>query len=395
VLADRISQIQQALAEAEVDGWLFAVFQHNDPVSLELLGFPQDDLITRRCYYLIPTVGEPRKLTHRLEPAMLDRLPGEGSHYLTWRQHREGLAELVAGCARLAAQYSPQNALPSVSRLDAGTVELLRDAEVELVSSAELVQRFAAVWSEEQLATHRRACAHLHRIVRQAFDLVSDRLRSGNEIVEHAVQQFILGRFEEENLWTMAPPIVGVNEHSADPHYQPAAEGSSPIRPGDFLLIDLWAKEKVPDSIYGDITWCGVCAPSPEERHQKIWQIVAGARDAAWELVSSRYPQQTVRGFEVDDACRNVIATAGYGEQFFHRTGHSIGIEDHGQGANMDNLETHDTRPLVAMTGFSIEPGIYLEGDFGVRSEINVALTAAGAEITGAEPQRELLTLLA
>ena len=394
MLADRIPEIQQALSEADLDGWLFAVFQHNDPVSLELLGIPEDDLVTRRCYYLIPTAGEPRKLTHRLEPAMLDHLPGGNTHYLTWQQHRESLVGLLDGGGRVAAQYSPENGLPSVSRLDAGTVELLRAAGVEPFSSADLVQRFAAVWSEEQLESHRRACAHLHTIVHQAFDLVSDRLRSGNQIGEHAVQQFILGRFEEEGMGTMSPPIVGVNEHSADPHYQPSAESSSPIRPGDFLLIDLWAKEKAPGSIYGDITWCGVCASSPEERHQKIWEIVAAARDAAWELVSGRYPAATVRGYEVDDAARGVIEAAGYGEQFFHRTGHSIGIEDHGQGANMDNLETHDTRPLVAMTGFSIEPGIYLEGDFGVRSEINVALTGDGAEITGAEPQRALLTLL-
>ncbi len=394
MLADRIPEIQQALTEAGLDGWLFAVFQRNDPVSLELLGFSEEALVTRRCYYLVPAAGEPRKLTHRLEPAMLDHLPGANSHYLTWQQHRAGLADLVAGRARLAAQYSPDNGLPSVSRLDAGTAELLRATGVELASSAELVQRFAAVWSAEQLATHRRACAQLHAIVRQAFDLVADRLRGGDEIVEHAVQRFILGRFEEEGLWTESPPIVGVNEHSADPHYQPTAEGSSPIRPGDFLLIDLWAKEKAAGSIYGDITWCGVCAAAPTDRQQEIFGLVSGARDAAWELIAARYPGETVRGFEVDDACRGVIEAAGYGDRFFHRTGHSIGIQDHGQGANMDNLETHDTRPLVAMTGFSIEPGIYLEGDFGVRSEINVALTAERAEITGGEPQRELLRLL-
>jgi Xaa-Pro aminopeptidase len=395
VLADRIPDIQQALAEADLDGWLFAVFQHNDPVSLELLGIPEDHLVTRRCYYLIPAAGGPRKLTHRLEPAMLDHLPGDNSHYLTWRQHREALGRLVGEYPRLAAQYSPENGLPSVSRLDAGTAELLRAAGAKLVSSAELVQRFAAVWTAEQLDTHRRANRHLHAIVRQAFDLVADSLRGGDELVEHTVQQFILGRFEQEGLWTESPPIVGVNEHSADPHYQPAAEGSSPIRQGDFLLIDLWAKEKKAASIYADITWCGVCAAAPTEHQQRIFDIVAGARDAAWELVAGRYPRETVRGFEVDDAARGVIEQAGFGNLFFHRTGHSIGIQDHGQGANMDNLETHDTRPLVAMTGFSIEPGIYLEGEFGVRSEINVALTPEGAEITGAEPQRELLTLLA
>jgi Xaa-Pro dipeptidase len=394
MLADRIPEIQQGLAEAGLDGWLFAVFQRNDPVSLELLGIPEDHLVTRRCYYLIPAAGEPRKLTHRLEPSMLDHLPGGDSHYLTWRQHREGLAALVAGHSRLAAQYSPENSLPSVSRLDAGTAELLHAEGVTPISSAELVQRFAAVWSAEQLATHHRASRHVHAIVRQAFDRVADTLRGGEEIVEHTVQQFILDRFDEAGLWTEAPPIVGVNEHSADPHYQPAAVGSSPIRRGDFLLIDLWAKEKASGSIYADITWCGVCAAAPTDQQQRIFDIVAGARDAAWELVSGRFPGRTVRGYEVDDAARGVIEAAGYGERFFHRTGHSIGIQDHGQGANMDNLETHDTRPLVAMTGFSIEPGIYLAGEFGVRSEINVALTNEAAEITGAEPQRQLLTLL-
>ena len=306
MFADRIPEIQQALAEDDLDGWLFAVFQLNDPVSLELLGIPEDHLVTRRCYYLIPTIGEPRKLTHRLEPKMLDHLPGANSHYLTWQQHREGLAGLVAGQTRLAAQYSPENGLPSVSRLDAGTAELLRAEGAELVSSAGLVQRFAAVWSAEQLETHRRANRHLHAIVRQAFDLVAEKLRSGDEIVEHAVQQYILGRFDEEGLWAESPPIVGVNEHSADPHYQPAAEGSSPIRPGDFLLIDLWAKEKRAASIYGDITWCGVCAAAPTDRQQQIFDIVTGARDAAWELVSGRFPNETVRGYEVDLSARTV-----------------------------------------------------------------------------------------
>ncbi|MFQ5351395.1 MAG: aminopeptidase P family protein, partial [Thermoanaerobaculia bacterium] len=202
MLADRIPEIQQALVEADLDGWLFAVFQRNDPVSLELLGFPEDALVTRRCYYLIPASGEPRKLTHRLEPAMLDHLPGGNSHYLTWKQHRESLAGLVDGHVRLAAQYSPENGLPSVSRLDAGTAELLRATGVEPISSADLVQSFAAVWSPAQLETHRRACAHLHAIVRQAFDLVAGKLLSGEEIVEHAVQRFILGRFDEEGLWT-------------------------------------------------------------------------------------------------------------------------------------------------------------------------------------------------
>ncbi len=394
MLAERLPEIRQALAEAELDGWLFACFQHNDPISLELLGLPEDQLVTRRCYYLVRREGGPLKLVHQLEPAMLDHLPGETARYLTWRQHADGLGRLVSGIGRLAAQYSPQNELPSISRLDAGTAELLRDGGVELVSSAELVQQFAATWNDEQLAGHRRASTLLHEIVHAAFARVGSVLRDGAEIDEHAVQQFILENFERAGLWAESPPIVGVNANSADPHYQPDAQRTSPIRRGDFLLIDLWAKEKRPTSVYADITWCGVCAARPGERHQQVFEVVAAARDAGLELVRSRYPGAVVRGYEVDDATRAVIAAAGYGERFIHRTGHSIGVQDHGHGANMDNLETHDRRPLAPMTGFSIEPGVYLTGEFGVRSEINVALTPDGVEVTGGEPQRELLRLL-
>lgn len=397
MLADRIPAIQSALAEAGLDGWLFACFQRNDPISLELLGLADRQLLTRRCYYLIPRRGAPRKLVHRLEPAMLDHLPGEASSYLTWREHRTALAALVSGSARLAAQYSPEAELPTVSRLDAGTAELLRGAGAELVSSADLVQRFAAAWSPEQLAGHHRAARHLHQIVHAAFDRVAAALTGdggGAAIDEYAVQRFILERFAAAGLTTESDPIVGVNANSADPHYVPAPERTAPIRRGDFLLIDLWAKEQAAGSVYADITWCGVCAAAPTDRQAQVFAVVAAARDAAFDLVVRRYPHQAVRGFEVDDAARSVIADAGFGEHFIHRTGHSISTEDHGPGANMDNLETHDTRTLMAMTGFSIEPGIYLAGDFGVRSEINVALTADGAEITGGEPQRELLRLL-
>jgi Xaa-Pro aminopeptidase len=352
-------------------------------------------MVTRRCYYLVRRAGEPRKLVHRLEPAMLDHLPGETASYLTWKEHGDGVAALLRGVRRLAAQYSPRNELPAVSRLDAGTAELVRAAGTELVSSADLVQRFAAVWSPEQLAGHRRACAELHAIALAAFERVAATLRAGDAVDELTVQRFILERFEAAGLWTEAPPIVGVNAHSADPHYEPGHGRSAPIRAGDFLLIDLWAKEKGPASVYADITWCGVCAPAPTARQAEIFAIVAAARDAALRLVQERYPRRPVAGFEVDDAARAIIRDAGYAERFFHRTGHSIGTSDHGQGTNMDNLETHDTRRLLPMTGFSIEPGIYLEGDFGVRSEINVALTDAAAEVTGGEPQRELLRLLA
>ena len=395
MLENRIPEIQKALAEIGVDGWFFSCFQHSDPVSLELLGLTGDHLVTRRCYYLIPTRGEPRRLTHRLEPRMLAHLPGSESFYLTWGEHREALGELVRGCKTLAAQYSPENALPAVSRLDAGTAELLAGCGVELTTSADLVQKFAAVWSEEQLQSHRRANTHLHEIVLLAFDLVAEKLAAGGEIQEHRVQQFLLEQFDKRGLWTESPPIVGANEHSADPHYQPGPDRTSAIKKGDFLLIDLWAKEKPGHSIYGDITWCGVCRAEPSEREVELFATAVAARDAGWRLIADNYPHTTVRGFEVDDATRKVITDAGFGKWFIHRTGHSIGIQDHGQGANMDNLETHDTRPLEPMTGFSIEPGIYLPGEFGVRTEVNVALTPEAAEITGAAPQTELLRLLA
>ncbi|MDH3744109.1 MAG: Xaa-Pro peptidase family protein [Acidobacteriota bacterium] len=395
MLNEKIPAIQEALAEAGVDGWFFCCFQNNDPVALELLGLTGDILVTRRCYYLIPTRGEPRKLAHRLEPAMLEHLPGETSFYLTWQEHAEALADLVAGHKRLAAQYSQENELPAISRLDAGTAERLRGAGVTLETSAELVQQFAAVWSPEQLESHRRASTHLHRIVLAAFDRVGRTLAAGGIADEHDIQKFILEQFEQNGLWTESPPIVGVNAHSADPHYQPGPDKSSPIRKGDFLLIDLWAKEKPPESIYADICWCGVCATSATDRQTEIFDIDMRARDAALELIQNRYPGDPVRGFEVDDAARRVIEDTGNGKYFIHRTGHSIGIQDHGQGANMDNLETHDTRRLAPMTGFSIEPGIYFEGDFGVRTEINIALTPEGVEVTGGDKQTELLRLLA
>jgi Xaa-Pro aminopeptidase len=393
MLSSQISKIQGALAEMHVDGWFFACFQHNDPVSRELLGL-DDRHVSRRCYYLVPREGAPRKLSHALEPWMLDHLPGEKRLYLSWQQHAEELAGLVGGVRRLAAQYSPNNELPSVSRLDLGTAELLQSRGIELVSAADLVQRFAATWSREQLEGHRRACRHLHEIVAAAFGRVGDALRTGREIDEYAVQRFILERFSDLGLIHESAPIVAVNAHAADPHYSPTPDTTSPITEDDFLLIDLWAKEGRPESVYADITWCGVCAASPTERQQEVWRTAVAARDAAVALIRDRFPREAIHGFEVDDACRAVIVAAGYGDAFIHRTGHSIGIQDHGQGANMDNLETHDTRPLIPMTGFSIEPGIYFPGDFGVRTEINVVLTEDEVEVTGGEPQRELLRLL-
>lgn len=394
MLGERIEEVQAELEAADLDGWLLSCFQRNDPVSLDLLGLSQTSLVTRRCYYLVPRTGRPRKLVHGLEPTMLDHLPGRKRSYVRWQELARELRALVDGVDRLAVHYSPENQLPTISRLDAGTAEFLRGCGVELVSAADLAQRFAATWSEAQLGTHRRASEHLHHIVLRAFSLVGQSLKAGDAINEYSVQKFILERFDEAGLHTEADPIVGVNAHAADPHYQPTAESSAPIRDDDFLLIDLWAKERNGDSIYADITWCGVCAVAPTDRQQEVFSVVAAARDAGIELVQSRFPRQNVRGYEVDDAVRRVIDEAGFGDYFIHRTGHSIGMEDHGQGANIDNFETHDTRQLLPMTGFSIEPGVYLPDEFGVRSEINMALTPEGAEVTGGEPQRELIRVL-
>ncbi|MDX1503364.1 MAG: Xaa-Pro peptidase family protein [Thermoanaerobaculia bacterium] len=395
MLAHQIPAVQKALAREGLDGWFFSCFQSSDPISHDLLGLAEGQLLSRRCYYLVPREGEARRLVHALEPAMLDGLPGSQREYLTWQSHDAELARLVTGCERVAAQYSPNNALPAISRLDVGTGERLRALGLELVSSAELVQEFAAVWSREQLEGHRRACAHLHEIAHAAFARVGEALSTGREIDEHAVQRFILEQFERRGLWTESHPIVGVNANSADPHYQPGPERTAAIRRGDFLLVDLWAKEKRSGSVYADITWCGVCAASPEDRHAEVFGVAVAARDAGLGLIRSRYPDTPVAGYEVDDATRRVIDEAGYGDRFIHRTGHSIGIQDHGHGANLDNLETHDTRRLAPMTGFSIEPGIYLTGDFGVRTEIDVVLTPDGVEVTGGEPQRELIRVLA
>jgi Xaa-Pro aminopeptidase len=394
MLAKRIAEVQESLRREGVDGWLFQCFHAIDPISLDLLAIPRGRLITRRCYYLVPAEGAPRRLVHALEPAMLDHLPGEKSEYLTWQVHRQRVGELLAGCSKVAAQYSPDNALPSLSWLDAGTAELVRGTGAELVSSAELVQEFAAVWSAEQLESHRRAAVLLRETVHAAFAYIGDALRAGRALDEYAVQQFILARFETDGLEAEDAPIVGVNANAADPHYQPGPEGSLPIEKGDFVLIDLFAREKTAGSVYADITWCGVCAESPSERHARLFSVAAAARDAAIELLRSRWPHEAVAGYELDDACREVIVKAGYGERFIHRTGHSIGIEVHGHGANLDNLETHDTRKLRAMTGFSIEPGIYLTGDFGVRTEVDIALTENEVEVTGGEPQRELIAIL-
>lgn len=387
--ADRLREIQHALQEETLDGWLFYDFRGSDPLAYRILGLDATELSTRRWYYFIPAEGAPVGLVSSIEPYRLDRLPGPKLPFFTWQQHAERLTELLRNRQRIAMQYSPGNAIPYISRVDAGTIEAIRQRGVEVVSSADLVQRFEAVWTQEQWHSHRRAASVVRQTVDAAFGYLSDNV----PVSEYQVQQFILDCFARHGLTTYYPPVVAANAHSADPHYTPTAEQAALIRPGDFVLIDLWAKE--PDGVYADITWTGFMGKAVPERYQEIFQLVRAARDAAISFVQERVTGgQTFFGHEVDAASRSVITNAGYGDRFFHRTGHSIGTEVHGNGANMDGVETRDTRQVLPHTCFSVEPGIYLAGDFGVRSEVDVYITEKEAIVTGDPVQTEVIPIL-
>jgi Xaa-Pro aminopeptidase len=386
-----LDAIQQALAAEGLDGWLFFDHHGRDPLAYRVLGLPTDRTTTRRWYYLIPAKGEPRGLVHSIEAAALDGLPGSISKYSSWTTQSDGLHALLAGRRRVAMQYSPNCAIPYVSMVDAGTVELVRSAGVEVVSSADLVQQFEARWTAANLESHLQAGVKVDRVRREAFDLVAARLRAGESITEFAVKRFIRDGFAAAGLVTDHGPIVGVNENSSNPHYEPQADASREIRRGDWLLIDMWAKADSPDGVYYDITWTGFCGAEPPAEIVNVFGIVTEARDSAVRFVKEGVSAgRALRGFEVDDAARGVIRERGFAEYFFHRTGHSIGAEVHGSGANMDNLETHDERRIIPWTCFSVEPGIYLPR-FGVRSEVNVFVGEEGARVTGEIQDRIVL----
>jgi Xaa-Pro aminopeptidase len=325
----------------------------------------------------------------------LDHLPGQIDEYVSWEQQRKLLARLLSGSRRIAMQYSPLNAVPYVSRVDAGTIELVRSCGVEVVSSADLIQMFEARWTDRQLESHQYAAAALRRIVDEAFDHVRQAVTKGNGLTEYGLQQFILSRIREAGMITSSAPIAAVNEHSADPHYGPTPTRSAEIKRDDLVLIDLWAKQSDSGCVYADITWTAYAGSAVPEKHRAVFDVVRQGRDAALEFVRAQMQAgQCPFGYEVDAACRRVIQAAGYGEQFVHRTGHSIGEEVHGNGANIDGLETQDTRLLMPRTCFSIEPGVYLPGEFGIRSELDVFLTERDALVFGLPLQRELSALL-
>lgn len=388
-----IERIQESLRREGIGGWLFFDHHRRDPLAYRALRFEPAQSVTRRWYYLVPAQGEPRALAHKIESRVLDALPGRKALYAGWKQQREALATLLAGCSKVAMQYSPECAIPYVANVDAGTVELIRSLGVEVVSSAALVQEFEACWTREQYESHKEAGVLVDGIRRAAFEKAAAALRAGTPVTEWDLHEFILERFRASGLFTDHGPIVAVNDNASNPHYEPAADRHSPIRKGDLLLIDLWAKFDRPGAVYYDITWTGYCGETPPEAMLNVFAAVAGARDAAVSLVKRRAENgEHLAGYEVDDAARGHLASLGLAEHFFHRTGHSIGEEVHGNGANMDNFETHDIRPVVPGLCFSVEPGVYLP-EFGIRSEVNVFRHAASAEVTG-EVQTELLRLL-
>ncbi|WP_010588464.1 M24 family metallopeptidase [Schlesneria paludicola] len=364
-----VAAIQSALRESQLDGWLFYDFRASNVLARRILQFPDGPDGSRRWAYLIPKTGAPKKLVHRIEDGALDHLPGEKRVYLKWQEFEAGIAALVSGCPRVAMEYSPLNGIPYISRVDAGTVELVRRSGVEVVSSGDLIQMFEAVWDDAQWTMHLEAGRHTDSAYAAAWAMIAAAVRANGETTESAVSATIMEHFDKHGLTTYHPPIVGVNAHSGDPHYE---TGEAPIRAGDFVLIDLWAKLNQPRAVYSDLTRVGFVGESVPKKYEAIFLIVAAARDAAIQLVKERFARnETLQGYEVDDAARRVIEHAGYGQYFVHRTGHSIGQETHGNGANIDNLETHETRRILPGCCFSIEPGIYLP-EFGIRSEVNV-----------------------
>jgi Xaa-Pro dipeptidase len=389
--ADRLAAIQTALADEGLDAWLFCDFRGSDPIAARILELG-DRLATRRWFYLIPATGTPRGLVSAVEPAALQGLPGTMAIYRTWQELHAGLEQLLGGVRTLAMQYSPLNAVPYVARVDAGTVELVRTGGVEVRTSADLVQRFEAVWSEAQYASHCRAARGVRTAVAAAFDEIGARCRAGRACDEGGIQRFLLEQFERAGLVTHHPPIVAADAHSADPHYETPAEGAR-LGADAFVLIDLWAKE--PDGVYADITWTGYVGRTVPDRHAAIFEIVRRARDAGVAAARRALTDGTpLRGCDVDAATRAVIEAAGYGAQFVHRTGHSIGVEVHGNGANIDGFETPDTRRLLPSTCFSIEPGVYLPGEFGVRSELNAFVDRSEIVVTGEPIQTAVVAIL-
>lgn len=390
-----IGAVQQALKAEGIDAWLLYDFHGSNPVSYRLAGMGAGGghLATRRWFYLIPQSGEPRALVHAIERHNLDHLPGSKTVYAGRTQLQAGLTTILGGVRRVAMEYSKNNNIPYVSRVDAGTIELVRSIGPEVVSSGDLIQQFEARWSDAAIATHRTASDKLYRIKDKAFEEVARRLRDSVTTTEFDIQQKMVGWFNEEGLVADSAPNVSAQENAGNPHYLPTAAVHRVIHKDELLLLDLWGKLREPGAVYADITWVGFTGPSVPDRMAKAFDAICRARDAAVDTVQNAARQgREVRGFEADKAARQVLIDAGYEDAILHRTGHSLGENVHGNGAHLDDYETHDERRIIPGSGFTIEPGLYFK-DFGVRTEINMVWTAAGPEVTGPR-QKAILSLL-
>ncbi len=387
-----LQDIQAALREQRFDAWLFYDHHHRDPIAYRVLGLPENLFATRRWYYVIPAQGDPCKLVHRIEAGHLDALPGRKLEYSAWQEQHANLRSMLEPYRTIAMEYSPNNQIPYIGLVDAGTIELVRSFGKEIVSSANLVSLFEASLTDAQVRSHFAARDIIDRITEEAFREIGRRVRNGGTH-EFAIQQWIDEAFRREGLTNENdPPIVAVNANSGNPHYSPTTESSKPIREGDFVLLDIWGKKQEPGAVYYDITWTGFVGKAPSDRMREIFNVVTAARDVGVKTVHDAVTNgRPIAGWQVDEATRDHIARAGYGQYFIHRTGHSIATSVHGNGPNMDNLETRDERTILPNTCFSIEPGIYLP-EFGVRSEVDVLVRAESAEVTG-RIQREIVII--
>ena len=391
-----LEKMQNIISSMKLDGWLFYDFRESNDLALNILEIPKEKHLTRRFYYLIPSKGVPVKIVNAIEAGNLDHLPGEKLIYSNHSSLTKHLTDIITSHKIIAMEYSPFNAIPYVSKVDAGTIEQIKSLGADIRSSADLISMFDAVWTKELFNENKPVAKALYEIVNKSFEFIKKSFNENKSLNEFDVQQFIMKEFEKRSYYTDSPPIVGVNENSANPHYAPDEKIHKQIKNGDFVLIDLWAKVNRDDAVWADITWVGYMGKTIPEKYTKIFDIVAEARDAAFNLISDRFKQgEKIRGYEGDDAARGVITKAGYGKYFIHRTGHSISSDLHGSGAHLDNYETRDERLILPSTSFSIEPGIYLTGDFGVRSEIDVFITKDGKVIsTGEERQKEIVPIL-
>jgi Xaa-Pro aminopeptidase len=389
-----LKALQAAIATAGLDGWLFCDFHNRDPIALRILGMDPERFLSRRWYFYVPSRGEPVRLVSRVEEHRHDFLPGKKRTYLSWRDLHGELRSVLGEKKTIAMQYSPMNNIPYVSITDAGTIELIRSFGHDIVSSADLVQIFEALLDDKAFESHLEAGRRVDKVRMEAYEAIARSVRDGQGLTEYDIQQLILRRFAESGLSSMGEgPIVGVNDHPADPHFEPTKDNARRIDRGNTVLIDLWAKLDQPGAIVYDITWCGFVGNDPPPKYVEIFEVVRDARKAAIAFISGRLAQGgSCFGWEVDDACRKVVVDRGYGEAFLHRTGHSIGEKTHGNGVNIDNLETKDERELLPGSLFSIEPGIYLEGKMAVRSEINGFVNHdRQVVVTGAEQEKLIL----